>query len=181
MNIDCESLKTYLGHLSYVEQCQPLIVVFENVDSAADEATGDSSSEVTNNVDAIIKHLDAMGYTAYAWIANSADFGVPQSRARLFVLGLRRNAKEHGVRSKSDEKRLWEAVRRTVLLFKVMPVDYRRVLLPSSDAAVQNELKRRQLIEDTNVGVEWPALHRYWYRQKHLRWGAESPCESTAA
>ncbi len=145
MNIDCESLNTYLGHLSYVEQCQPLIVVFENVDSAADEATAYHQ--------AIIKHLDAMGYTAYAWIANSADFGVPQSRARLFVLGLRRNAKEHGVRSKSDEKRLWEAVRRTVLLFKVMPVDYRRVLLPSSDAAVQNELKRRQLIEETNVGV----------------------------
>ena len=62
-----------------MEQCQPLIVVFENVGSAADEATGDSSSEDANNVDALIKHLDAMGYTAYVWIANSADFGVPQS------------------------------------------------------------------------------------------------------
>lgn len=37
----------------------------------------------------IIEHLHALGYGTYDLLLNSSDFGVPQNRVRLYILGIR--------------------------------------------------------------------------------------------
>lgn len=37
----------------------------------------------------IIEHLNALGYGTYDLLLNSSDFGVPQNRVRLYILGIR--------------------------------------------------------------------------------------------
>jgi DNA (cytosine-5)-methyltransferase 1 len=55
-------------------------VVFENVQGIAGTAAGTFLAEV-------LKSLEAIGYTTSTWTLNAVDFGVPQVRSRLFVIG----------------------------------------------------------------------------------------------
>ena len=89
-DIACESLVTYLGHIAYVQELLPLLVVFENVDSAADEVSGAENTDVMGHVEKILDDLRNAGYWCFAWVANAKEFALPQSRSRLFILGIRK-------------------------------------------------------------------------------------------
>ena len=61
-------------------------VVFENVRGILETEGGMFASLV-------IKQLEALGYTIFTQLLHATDFGVPQKRARLFIIGSLHNVK----------------------------------------------------------------------------------------
>ena len=64
-----------------VEAAQPRAIVLENVSGLKHRRNGDHLS-------GILDALETQGYHFTMGILNAADFGVPQTRRRLFVIGL---------------------------------------------------------------------------------------------
>ena len=73
----------YLDWLFYVEACQPIAVLMENVPDVLNHG-GHNIADETCAV------LDAMGYTCAYSLLNAAYYGVPQMRERMFLLGYRK-------------------------------------------------------------------------------------------
>ena len=71
-----------------VEICKPRAVLMENVPGLLKRKTG--TGELV--IDVICSELRRLGYVAHVRILQAMDFGVPQIRPRLFVLGLRASA-----------------------------------------------------------------------------------------
>ncbi len=67
-------------YLRLVQEIQPGWVVFENVRGILETENGFFYGTVLNG-------LRAAGYTLSEWLLNAADFGVPQRRWRVFVVG----------------------------------------------------------------------------------------------
>jgi DNA (cytosine-5)-methyltransferase 1 len=65
--------------------CDPEWVVFENV-------TGIAQTEGGFFLESAIKRLKRLGYKTNRWVLNAADYGVPQLRERVFVVGSRRKS-----------------------------------------------------------------------------------------
>lgn len=70
----------FTHYLRLVVQTRPRWVVFENVKGIIETEQGFFFKSVVNG-------LTTVGYTVSHWILNAEDFGVPQRRWRLFVLG----------------------------------------------------------------------------------------------
>lgn len=70
----------FLDFLRIVGLWTPDWVVFENVTGIAETASGFFLGQ-------ILKGFEQYGYTCSIWILNAADFGVPQLRKRLFIVG----------------------------------------------------------------------------------------------
>jgi DNA (cytosine-5)-methyltransferase 1 len=75
----------YREYLRLVNEIKPDWVVFENVKGLLETKNG-------YFLDAVLKGFKDIGYTTNHFILNSADFGVPQKRNRLFIV-----ASLHGV------------------------------------------------------------------------------------
>lgn len=69
--------------LSVVERVQPSVFVMENVASLA---TNPRFAEV---VPALKDEARSLGYDAEVWVLDAADYGVPQRRERMFLVGSR--------------------------------------------------------------------------------------------
>lgn len=69
----------YLRFLAYVEAFQPLAILMENVPDALNHG-GHNVAEET------CEALEALGYRARYTLLNSANYGVPQMRERMFLL-----------------------------------------------------------------------------------------------
>ncbi|MBQ0083215.1 MAG: DNA cytosine methyltransferase [Clostridiales bacterium] len=75
----------FMEFVRFVKHFKPRFFVMENV-------TGILSMKTKNdeNVkDLIINEFSGVGYTVNIYILNAAEFGVPQSRVRVFFIGLR--------------------------------------------------------------------------------------------
>lgn len=70
----------YKTFLEFVEEFRPLSVVMENVPEILKAYNGTIKKE-------IIIQLERMGYEVTSASLNAANYGVPQTRARAFVLG----------------------------------------------------------------------------------------------
>jgi DNA (cytosine-5)-methyltransferase 1 len=70
----------FAHYLRIVNEIRPDWVVFENVKGILETERGYFFKSV-------LKKLSAAGYTTSDWVLNAADFGVPQRRSRLFVIG----------------------------------------------------------------------------------------------
>lgn len=68
--------------LRVVKEAQPLGFLFENVESLRHP----TNRETLGAFLATARHL---GYTCTTYLANAADFGVPQIRKRIFIFGVR--------------------------------------------------------------------------------------------
>ena len=73
----------YLEFLRFVEECSPLAVLIENVPDAI--SYGSDVVPVK-----ICEKLDRLGYRSHFTILNSANYGVPQLRERVFILAVHR-------------------------------------------------------------------------------------------
>jgi len=69
-------------YLRIVSHLGPRWVVFENVEGLAHTEGGRFLKHVVSG-------LGRRGYTTATWVLNAVDFGVPQKRSRLFVIGSR--------------------------------------------------------------------------------------------
>ena len=75
--------RLFLDWLRYVDQCQPLAVLMENVPDVLNHG-GQNIAEDTCEV------LETKGYVCAYTLLNAAYYGVPQMRERMFLIGFRR-------------------------------------------------------------------------------------------
>ncbi len=71
----------YRAYLKFVELLRPGWLVMENVPDMALHKGG--------AVEIILRDLSEMGYTVDRFVLNAADYGVPQTRQRLFIIANR--------------------------------------------------------------------------------------------
>lgn len=72
--------------LRFVEAKKPKILVFENVKGLLSIKNPDG----TLLIDAIISEIESRGYSAQFKLLKASDYGVPQNRERVFIVGVRR-------------------------------------------------------------------------------------------
>lgn len=73
----------YQDFLRYVLELDANAIVMENVP--------ESTNFDNNNIPEIVcEQLDNAGYTVYWTLLNAADYGVPQTRERIFVIGVKK-------------------------------------------------------------------------------------------
>jgi DNA (cytosine-5)-methyltransferase 1 len=75
--------------LEVVSIVKPDYVVIENVTGFARQFKSKTDGRKVSMADEVVNQLRGLGYTAAYEIVNSADFGVPQTRKRVIVLGIR--------------------------------------------------------------------------------------------
>lgn len=85
-------------YVQFVSDVRPKAVVLENVNgmqiahgaSKRGKAVR-SGPKPKSYYQKLVEALDGIGYVAEGWIVNAADYGVPQHRPRLVVVGLQRS------------------------------------------------------------------------------------------
>ena len=101
----------YRDFLGYVEYFRPAIFLMENV-------VGMRSAEGGRHYDDMLDESREIGYEVEAGIVQTSDFGIPQSRRRLLLIGARNDASAIAQdigndvfnRSPSEIVSLWEAI-----------------------------------------------------------------------
>jgi DNA (cytosine-5)-methyltransferase 1 len=76
----------YQHYVRFLEKYQPQFFIFENVKGLL--SFRDEHNELL--LPKIIKEFDEVGYSINKQMVNTADFGVPQNRERLFIFGFRK-------------------------------------------------------------------------------------------
>ena len=66
-----------------IQECKPKVFIFENVRGLVNHDKG-NTWRVIQNV------FNDLGYSIHSKILNSCDYGIPQSRNRIFVVGFRK-------------------------------------------------------------------------------------------
>jgi len=69
--------------IQFVEKAQPKAFIFENVKGLADPRNKE-------NLDLIIRSFEDLGYTLKFKVLNAFDFDLPQSRERIFIVGVQK-------------------------------------------------------------------------------------------
>lgn len=70
-----------------VKLSKPKVFIFENVKGLIDPRN-------SANLDLILESLTEAGYICHYKLLNSYDYGVPQNRSRIFIVGFRRDLKK---------------------------------------------------------------------------------------
>lgn len=65
-----------------LNQSQPDVFIFENVKGLVDPRNKDA-------LNYILERISAAGYTANYYVLNSFDYGVPQNRIRIYIIGFK--------------------------------------------------------------------------------------------
>lgn len=84
-NTEDERHQLYQDFLKFVDYYQPKFFVMENVKGMMSAENEDGEDVVS----VIKSEMDSIGYDANVQVLNSANFGVPQKRERLFFIGNR--------------------------------------------------------------------------------------------
>ncbi len=79
-NMDNVNNWLYMEYVRLVGEVRPDWIVFENVKGLIETENGFF-------LDAVLDGFKKLGYTTNHFVLNSADFGVPQKRNRLFIIG----------------------------------------------------------------------------------------------
>lgn len=82
----------------YVKNQQPKVFIIENVKGLLSDAGGKTFSNwlllLGNSVNGhsqMFNHPDSLGYNLHHTVLNSKNFGVPQNRERVFIVGIRQD------------------------------------------------------------------------------------------
>jgi DNA (cytosine-5)-methyltransferase 1 len=70
-----------------VKLAKPKVFIFENVKGLMDPRNH-------ANLELILENLDSAGYTCHYKLLNSYDYGVPQNRTRIFIVGFKKSLKK---------------------------------------------------------------------------------------
>lgn len=65
-----------------IEECEPKIFIYENVKGLINHDNG-------KTWDIVQKTFNYLGYKIYSQILNSKDYGIPQNRERIFIVGFK--------------------------------------------------------------------------------------------
>lgn len=69
-----------------ISECKPKVFIYENV-------TGMLNHDKGRTWQVISEIFDSLGYLWKLWILNAKDFGLPQNRRRIFIVGFRSDKK----------------------------------------------------------------------------------------
>ena len=69
-----------------VSETQPKLFIYENVKGLLNHDNG-NTWQVVQDV------FNSLGYTLYSQLLNSKDYGIPQHRERIFVIGFKNKPK----------------------------------------------------------------------------------------
>ena len=95
----------YLEFIRLVGEIKPKSVVMENV-------MGITSFEEGAVLDDVVRRLEAAGYASVIWPLDAANYGVPQIRKRIFVVGTTAHRLPSPPRKKKSVRvGVWEAIR----------------------------------------------------------------------
>lgn len=75
--------------LDMVGLVNPKLVLIENVEGIARKFVARPGEASTSISDVVIKHLSSLGYTSILNVLDASRFGVPQSRRRVVIVGVR--------------------------------------------------------------------------------------------
>lgn len=81
--------KVFFDLIRIVKKVLPKVVFIENVPNLMKHNKGESFETILNE-------LQASGYTTYCKVLDSKDFKVPQSRKRVYIVGLREDVNVNG-------------------------------------------------------------------------------------
>ncbi|WP_157870977.1 DNA cytosine methyltransferase [Gluconacetobacter diazotrophicus] len=70
----------FQAFVAFVQRIQPAWVIFENVKGILETEGGLFAKQIRSE-------LESLGYRCEQGLLNAADFGVPQSRSRFFIIG----------------------------------------------------------------------------------------------
>lgn len=91
-------------YMRVVEEVQPRAVVLENVSALNHKRNGD-------HLTGIIKALEDQGYDFAMSVLNAADYGVPQARRRLIVIGVKEGQASLPEPTTAEERvTVWDAI-----------------------------------------------------------------------
>ncbi|MFL9877126.1 DNA cytosine methyltransferase [Herbaspirillum rhizosphaerae] len=85
MDLDDERSKLVFSYMDVVEYLKPSVFVMENVKALA------SLAKFSAIRDELMRRAQVAGYCASLYLLNAKDFGVPQSRERVFFVGFRKS------------------------------------------------------------------------------------------
>lgn len=82
----------YLQMIRVIEHYKPKMFVAENVDGIRNSRKDNKGNAVdVSALDTILEAFDEAGYNVQYRVLNAADYGVPQSRRRVIILGIRKD------------------------------------------------------------------------------------------
>jgi site-specific DNA-cytosine methylase len=159
-----KSADTFLGTLRVIDQKMPEVVFLENVDLDQDE-------ERSLALDQILHELATRGYDTQAYLMNASDYGLPQSRRRLFIIAMIRPGRKLKVKNFQS---YWIRFHELLKGFKMSGPNFMDALLPESNTVVQKELKSRLASQAKGWDSSTIKIHRQEWTRAGLRWQASS-------
>ena len=83
--------KMYQEYTKMLRFLQPAMFIFENVTGLL-SMKNDKGNPVIDDITTLFDHItESLGYKLYRKVLNAKDFGVPQSRERVFIVGFRKD------------------------------------------------------------------------------------------
>lgn len=73
-----------------IKEKEPYGFVLENVEGLVNHDKKNPKDEIGRTLDLILKHLKALGYKVSWRVLNAKDFGVPQDRKRIYIVGTKK-------------------------------------------------------------------------------------------
>jgi len=80
----------FYAALQGIIKSNPKYAIMENVSNL--------KNQFADDYNAMLRALDDEGYTSYAKVLNSKDYGIPQNRERIFIVSMRKDVYEDGQR-----------------------------------------------------------------------------------
>jgi DNA (cytosine-5)-methyltransferase 1 len=155
----------YLDFSRLTEQLLPEAIAFENV-------PGILSSEDGRVLGDITAELERIGYATSTWILDAQDFGIPQARERLFLVGALSCQLPSPPRKRGTTPAVWEAIADLPIRSpskekgaETVPVSYRG---PPRSAYARMLRGGQPKVANCEATVHDPLLRD---RLKRLRWG----------
>lgn len=74
----------FYDYARLVKEMQPKVFIYENVPGMLNHNAGDTWTRIK-------KIFDGLGYKCFDDVLNGKDFGIPQNRSRLFVIGFKKD------------------------------------------------------------------------------------------
>jgi site-specific DNA-cytosine methylase len=134
------SADTFKGMLAYIDVARPAILVFENVESIGDaDASGGGS-----NLDIVLAELSSRGYENQQMIGDSAQYGVPQSRKRCYIIGVLAIANSEFDFLERSTENTFQSLRSLITVGQRTPPCAAQVLYVGSDKRVLHRLRQLQ-------------------------------------
>jgi site-specific DNA-cytosine methylase len=156
-----KSADTMHGVLGILGRSRAEMLILENVDELAQEHHSEA-------LDLLLANLSAMGYEVKTLVLCCSEYGLPEVKKRLYIIGLLRPSRLFAV---EEFAMYFDKVKALLKAFKLSGPSLAEVLLVDEDEAVKEELERRQKKE---VPKGWDSstmdTHREAWTKLGERW-----------